>query len=70
MANAVAPEGQVYLCAACGKQSKDKYGEQRISHGWDVSCMMNSVLVYEDSIVYENGKIKSAKAVEESDDVH
>jgi hypothetical protein len=68
MANAVAPEGQVYLCTACGKRSRDKYGEKRISHGWDVSCMMNSVLVYEDSIVYENGQIKSAKAVEEQSD--
>lgn len=67
MANHVAPKGQVYLCAACGKQSRDKYGEKKIHHGWDVSCVVNSVLVYEDSLVYENGQIKSAKAVEESE---
>ena len=46
MANKVAPEGQIWVCAACGKRSKDKYGEQPIDQGWDVSCMLNAVLVY------------------------
>lgn len=46
--NEVAPEGQIYVCAACGKRSKDKYGDQKIDRGWDVSCMLNCVLCYEE----------------------
>ena len=53
MSNEIAPEGQIYVCAACGKRSKDKYGEKPIDSGWDVSCMMNSVLCYEEK--NENG---------------
>lgn len=44
--NRVAPPGQIYVCGACGKRSKDKYGEQMIDRGWDVSCMMWAVLCY------------------------
>ena len=45
--NHVAEEGQTWVCAACGKTSKDKYGFQKIDRGWDESCMMNSVLCAE-----------------------
>ena len=45
--NEVAPEGQVFVCGACGKRSKDRYGDQAISYGWDESCMMWAVLCYE-----------------------
>lgn len=38
----IAPDGKVWLCVACGKRVKDRYGEDR---GWDESCMLNSVLV-------------------------
>jgi transposase-like protein len=51
--NIVAPEGQVWVCAACGKQSKDKYGYQKISRGWDESCMLNSVLCYDKQRILE-----------------
>lgn len=50
--NEIAPEGQVWVCGACGKRSRDKYGDQRINHGWDESCMLNSVLCYEDKLVF------------------
>jgi hypothetical protein len=56
MANHVAPEGQVYVCGACGKMSQDKYGMQRISRGWDESCMLNSVLCYTDKLVMNESK--------------
>jgi len=46
--NEIAPEGQVFVCSACGKRSKDKYGDQKIDRGWDVSCMLSSVLCYEE----------------------
>ncbi len=48
-----APEGQIYVCAACGKRSRTRYGfddnNQNVgpSHGWDESCMLNAVLCYE-----------------------
>jgi hypothetical protein len=49
-----APAGQVYVCAACGKQSSTKSGfdetyrkRTAISHGWDESCMLHAVLCFE-----------------------
>lgn len=48
--NAVAPKGQVFVCAACGKLSKDEYGYQKISYGWDESCTLNSFLCYEEKV--------------------
>ena len=53
-----APEGQVYVCGACGKAFRDPYKV-------DVSCMLNRVLCYEDSLEYKDGKVIKAKAVEE-----
>ena len=38
----IAPDGKLWMCMACGKKVKDRYGEER---GWDESCMLNSVLV-------------------------
>lgn len=65
MANHVAPDGQVYVCGACGKRSKDRYGDKAINRGWDESCMMNSVLVYENSIELDsNGRVMRAQSVE------
>lgn len=43
--NEVAPPGYEYVCQACGKRSKDRYGDQAISLGWDESCMLNATLV-------------------------
>lgn len=44
-----APEGQVYVCGACGKTSSTRYGfdaqnKNVASGGWDESCMLNAVL--------------------------
>ena len=58
MANQVAPEGQVWVCAACGKRSKDLYGHQPINRGWDVSCMLNALLCREDSLTLgDDGRV-------------
>ena len=63
--NRVAPKGQVYVCGACGKRSRDRYGDMPIDRMWDVSCMMHAVLVYEDSIeLGPNGRVIRAKEVE------
>lgn len=65
MANHIAPDGQVYVCGACGKRSKDRYGDKAIDRGWDESCMMHAVLVYENSIELDsNGRVKRAQSVE------
>lgn len=41
----IAPTGAIWVCGACGKTSKDRYGDPDSS--WDESCMMNSVLCHE-----------------------
>lgn len=46
--NEVAPAGQIFVCGACGKRSRDRFGMQAISRGWDVSCMLHAVLCYDD----------------------
>ena len=46
----VAPDGQLYVCGACGKTSKDLFGNQKISYGWDESCTLNAVLCYETKV--------------------
>ena len=39
------PDDGIWVCAACGKTSTDRYGiEGEHSRGWDESCMMNAVL--------------------------
>ena len=49
-----APEGQIYVCSACGKTSRSNWGwdpetgkHDNISDGWDSSCMTHAVLVSE-----------------------
>lgn len=54
--NQTAPEGQVFVCAACGKRSRDLYGLQSIDKGWDESCMLNAVLCYDKAVIeYRDG---------------
>lgn len=55
MANQVAPAGQVWVCAACGKRSRDRYGFQKIDHGWDASCMLNAVLCIDTPVLLHEG---------------
>jgi len=62
--NEVAPEGQVWVCLACGKMSKDKYGDQKISWGWDASCMLNSALFKESNLVIDNNQVVKILAEE------
>lgn len=62
--NRIAPVGAVYLCTCCGRQSRDKYGDQAIDRGWDSSCYLHCVLVHEDSIERgEDGRVRAARAV-------
>ena len=43
-----APDGYMWVCAACGKLSKERTGsDPDASYGWDASCFLNAVLVKE-----------------------
>jgi hypothetical protein len=74
--NKRAPDGHVYVCGACGKVSRWRYGfddngRNDATPGWDESCMMDGVLVAVDSIVDPSdwrypGRVRKASAV--SDD--
>ncbi len=44
LGNEFAPKGQVYICGACGKRSRDLYGTKAIDEDWDESCMLHAVL--------------------------
>ena len=53
MGNEIAGVGKVFVCSACGKRSKDKYGYQKIDSSWDESCMMHAVLCEESMLVID-----------------
>jgi len=59
-----APEGTVFVCGACGKTSRNLYGERTGLGGWDESCMLNAVLCGADTLVYSGGRVVKAEAVE------
>jgi transposase len=50
-----AREGTIWVCAACGKTAKDRYGDGTSS--WDESCMLNSVLCHAEKMPDENGRL-------------
>lgn len=55
-----AKKGQIFVCCACGKTSKTRYGDE--GTGWDESCMLNAVLCYKDKLEYkEDGRVKNIK---------
>lgn len=57
MEEKIAPEGKVYVCLACGKTSKDKYGDIEASYGWDISCILNSKMFDKSWLEYKDGKV-------------
>lgn len=50
----LAPDGQLWVCAACGKRARSRYGFDSgnkstvVDPGWDGACMLSAVLVYAD----------------------
>jgi hypothetical protein len=53
MADHTAAGDETYVCLACGKTSRTKYGLDRsASPGWDESCMLNSVLYKTSDLVF------------------
>jgi hypothetical protein len=47
MRDRIAPAGTIWVCGACGKTSRDRYGDAD-SRGWDSSCMLHAVLCHEE----------------------
>ena len=51
---ALAPPGQVWICQACGRRAKSRWGHDAegkstvIDPGYDSSCMSSSVLCFEE----------------------
>lgn len=59
MKNVKAPKGYVFVCLACGKRSRDAWGENPIDRGWDESCFLNRELCKTDELGIEGGKVVS-----------
>lgn len=52
--NEVAPAGSLFVCCACGKTSRTRYGIGN-TNGWDESCMLNCQLFEESWLHYNEG---------------
>ena len=50
--NHTAPAGILFVCVACGKTSRDRYGDVDAHLGWDESCMLNCEPFLESDLVY------------------
>jgi hypothetical protein len=61
MPDSIAPEGAVFMCAACGRLSKTLYGLG------DTSCVTWGVLVKEASIITGANGAKYAQAWDKED---
>ena len=61
-----APEGQVWVCLACGKRAKNRVSGG-IDRGWDAACFLNSRSFEEDSLILENGRVVKIKGLSGED---
>jgi hypothetical protein len=64
--NQRAPDGHVYVCGACGKVSRWRYGfdlagKNDATRGWDESCAMNCGLALESAIEAPAGWVYPAR---------
>lgn len=48
-------EDELFVCLACGKTSKSRYGSD--SHGWDVSCMLNGEVFKKNRLMFDVGRV-------------
>lgn len=56
-------EDKTWLCTACGKKSRTKYGFDINSinvcdRGWDSSCMLNAILIKKEKLKDIKPRIK------------
>ena len=50
----IAPEGQIWVCTACGKTAPIRSGGEGATWAWDASCFLNAILVDKSKIVYDD----------------
>lgn len=63
--NYIAPKGAIWVCGACGKTAKYRYGDN--DGLWDASCFLNAVLCDEDSLEKDKGgRVITAEPFKES----
>lgn len=62
--NEVAGPGEVFVCAACGRRSRDRNGDHKIHSGWDTSCRTHAVKYREADLVLDpkTGVVTAVKA--------
>lgn len=66
----LAPEGQTWVCLACGKTSRtrngwDESGKRVSSYGYDESCMLHAKLFLKtDLVLTPSGRVYSIKGPE------
>ena len=53
MPSELAKPVHVWVCCACGKRSRDSYGDDPINRGWDESCVLNCREYPEDKLIIE-----------------
>jgi len=54
-----AADDEVFVCLACGKTSRTKYGfDGTADPGWDESCMLNCQKFKKDQVVYQGRKLR------------
>ena len=62
--NEMAGPGEVFVCVACGRRSKDRNGDHKIHSGWDTSCRTHAVKYREADLVIDpkTGVVTAVKA--------
>lgn len=62
----IAPAGKIWVCGACGKVAKDRYGIERgiQSPGWDESCALNCTLVDMNCLEWDGDRVVRVKLVD------
>lgn len=59
---------RVWVCSACGKLSWDRIGKHPLGTGWDVSCSINAVHCWHDSLLFgTDGRVVKATAAKEEE---
>jgi hypothetical protein len=58
-----APSGKIWVCHACGKVAKDRYGMDGSmrSSGWDESCAINCTCVDMNYLVWQGDRVCGVK---------
>jgi hypothetical protein len=59
-ADVMAPPGAIWICGACGKASKSRYGDDGTF--WDESCTLNATLCHDDPPTFGEDGVRQYRA--------